>query len=68
LLSETYLAQRASSNQTIERISERLLSPENFDPASQTIMLRTQHAVRGAQRAGVLLIEIYRNARAKARR
>jgi hypothetical protein len=63
LLSETYLTQRASSDRTIDRISDRLLSAENFDPRAQTIMLRTEHMLfveLSGQES--YLIEVYRKA------
>jgi hypothetical protein len=40
-LSETYLIQRKSIASTIDRISDRFLTPQNFEPATRGPMLRT---------------------------
>ncbi|MFL5539830.1 MAG: hypothetical protein ACJ8J0_12595 [Longimicrobiaceae bacterium] len=66
LLSETYLIQRASTARTIERISDRFLSPGNFDPAAQRTMLRSQHMLfveLSGQES--YLVEVYRKALAR---
>jgi hypothetical protein len=43
LVSEVYQIQRASIVPTIQRISDRFLAPQNFDPLARTAMLRTHH-------------------------
>jgi hypothetical protein len=60
-LSETYLIQRTSLGSTIDRISDRFLSPQNFDPAARVPMLRT-HQMLMVELSGQesYLLEIYR--------
>jgi hypothetical protein len=60
-LSETYLIQRKSIAGTIERISDRFLSPQNFDPAARAPMLRT-HQMLMVELSGKesYLLDIYR--------
>jgi hypothetical protein len=63
VLSGTYLAQRASMARTVDRISERLLSPESFERARQETMLKTAH-VLFVELSGqeTFLIEVYEKA------
>jgi type II secretory pathway pseudopilin PulG len=48
-LSELYLVQRSSIGQTIRLLSDRFMTPQNFDPATRESMLRTH---------GMLLTEL----------
>lgn len=61
LLSETYLVQRAAMGHTIERMTDRFYTPENFQPAMRGPMLRT-HGLLFGELSGQesYLIEVYR--------
>jgi type II secretory pathway pseudopilin PulG len=48
-LSEVYLIQRSSIGQTIHMLSDRFMTPQNFDPGTRASMLRTH---------GMLLTEL----------
>lgn len=63
VLSATYLAQRTSLGRTIDRISERLLSPASFERGSQEAMLKTTHMLF-VELSGqeTFLIEVYEKA------
>ena len=60
-LSETYLIQRTSIASTIDRISDRFLTPQNFDPAARGPMLRT-HQMLMVELSGqeAYLLDVYR--------
>lgn len=63
LLSETYLVQRSTIQQTISLLADRFLSPANFDPASREAMIRT-HRMLLVELTGqeTYLIATYRRA------
>lgn len=63
VLSSTYLAQRTSLGRTIDRISERLLSPESFDRRSRETMLKSSHMLF-VELSGqeTYLVEVYEKA------
>jgi hypothetical protein len=60
-LSETYLIQRQSIGGTVNRLSDRFIAPQNFDPASRTPMLRT-HQMLFIELSGQesYLVDVYR--------
>jgi hypothetical protein len=66
LLSETYLLQRSAIHQTIQRLADRFLAPQNFDPAQRGAMVRT-HQMLLVELSGQesYLIEIYRKTLAR---
>jgi hypothetical protein len=61
LLSETYLLQRTGILSTLQRLSDRFLTPQNFDPAQRGPMVRT-HRMLLVELSGQesFLIETYR--------
>ncbi|MBC7895028.1 MAG: hypothetical protein H7066_06430 [Cytophagaceae bacterium] len=63
LLSETYTVQSATLLPTLQRLSDRFLSPGNFDPAQRPQMVRT-HRMLLVELSGqeTYLMEIYRRA------
>jgi hypothetical protein len=66
LLSETYLVQRSALFQTLQRLSDRFLAPQNFDPAQRGPMVKT-HEMLLVELSGQesYLMEIYRRALAR---
>ena len=66
LLSETYLIQRTAIQQTLARLSDRFMDPDNFDPARREPMVRT-HQMLFVELSGQesYLIDIYRKALAR---
>jgi hypothetical protein len=58
----TYLIQRQSIANTVERLSDRFLMPQNFDPAARVPMLRT-HEMLMVELAGQesYLVDVYRS-------
>ena len=63
VLSETYLIQRGAIMATLDRISDRFMIPDNFDPARRRTMLRT-HQMLLVELSGQesYLVEVYRRA------
>jgi hypothetical protein len=60
-LSQTYQVQRAMLGQTIQRLEDRLNTPEMFEPASRQSMLRV-HQLIFLELSGqeIYLVEVYR--------
>jgi hypothetical protein len=61
LLSETYLVQRMAIGQTVQRLADRHLMPQNFEPALRRPMLQT-HSMLFIELSGQesYLIDVYR--------